>query len=262
VNGVLESTSILLENLVITSIYRPPSGNKNQFVEKLTEWIESQGGKRIYIAGDFNLNYNNQDRDFYKIVEESTNLKPCITETTRVISNSCIDNILTSCEGTHNVNNVCIADHQGLTSSIKTTVIKKIKKEYTYRDMRDENWAKFGVEIDKITISGNDVDQKWSKLLDDVKQAVEYSFPIRKSKVKYTFSMSNGLIRSKNKKNKLLRDYKAGRIQKEVYVRYNRIYRKLVFKEQEKVFVKNITDCGTDSKKKMENIKRGTQNLS
>jgi len=67
--------------------------------------------------------------------------------------------------------------------------------------------------------------------------------------------MSQGLLRSKHKKNKLLRDYKAGRIQKEVYVRYNRIYRKLVFREQEKTFHKKIQECGANSKKKWRTLK-------
>ncbi len=254
-NGVIETTSIILENYVITSIYRPPSGNKSLFVEKLIEWTETLGGKRLYIAGDFNLNYNNQDLNFYNLIEESTELKTSITETTRVISNSCIDNILTNFDGQHNVTSICIADHQGLFSSIKAIVIKKAKKQYTYRDMREENWTKFGEEIDRINICNGNIDEKWNKLLSDVKLAVNNAFPIKYSRVKYTFSMSNGLLRSKHKKNKLLRDYKSGRIEKEVYVRYNRIYRKLIFKEQEKAFNKKISECGADSKKKWKTLK-------
>jgi len=108
--------------------------------------------------------------------------------------------------------------------------------------MRDENWTTFGIEIEKIVIAGNDIEEKWSKLLNDIKQAVNKSFPVRQSKVKFMFVMSRGLLRSKHKKNKLLRDYKAGRIQKEVYTRYNKIYRKLIFKEQESNFNKSIMD--------------------
>jgi len=254
-NGVLESTSIILDKLVILSIYRPPSGDKNLFVEKLIEWIESQRGNSLYIAGDFNLNYLSQDKAFYDIIKDSTELEPRITKITRVISNSCIDNILTNYEGVHHVSDICIADHQGLVSTITANVIKKQKQRYAYRDMRDENWTKFSIEIEKIRIVGNNVNEKWSNLLESIKIAVDLSFPIRNSKVKYTFTMSPGLLRAKNKKNKLLRDYKAGRIPKETYVRYNRVYRKLVYKEQEKTFNKNITECGTDSKKNGEHLK-------
>jgi len=125
VNGIIESSSIKIHNLIITSLYRPPSGNKTEFVDKLTEWIESLGGKKIYIAGDFNLNYNSNDVTHYRAIEENTELKPSITETTRVASNSCIDNILTNTQGSHKVSNISIADHQGLISKIESKVHKK-----------------------------------------------------------------------------------------------------------------------------------------
>ena len=126
VNGILESTSILIDNLIVTSIYRPPSGNKSQFIEQLIDWVETLGNKKLYIAGDFNLNYKNQDINYYKIVEESTALKASISDTTRVISNTCIDNILTNCEGQHSVSSICIADHQGLLSNLKISISKKM----------------------------------------------------------------------------------------------------------------------------------------
>ncbi len=201
--GIIESTSIIMNNNVITSIYRPPSGNKDQFVDKLIEWTESLGGKRVYIGGDFNLNYNSQDIVYYRIIEESTELKPSITEITRVASNSCIDNILTNNHGRHHVSQICIADHQGMISKITADITKKTKKRHEYRDMRSENWLKFGTEIDKIVISGNDVNEKWSNLLNEVKIAVDSSFPIKHSKTKYKFEMSTGLLRSKRKKKKI-----------------------------------------------------------
>jgi len=121
--------------------------------------------------------------------------------------------------------------------------------------MREENWIKFRAEMDRITISGTNINEKWTNLLTDVKIAVENSFTIKTSKVKYKFEMSSGLTRSKNKKNKLLRDYKAGRIQKEVYTRYNKIYRKSIFKEKEDNFNKSLINCGADSKKRWKTLK-------
>jgi hypothetical protein len=67
--------------------------------------------------------------------------------------------------------------------------------------------------------------------------------------------MSRGLLKSKNKKNKLLKQYKQGRIAKEVYVAYNKIYRKLVSKEQEKAFSEKMNSCSTNSKKKWRVLK-------
>jgi len=67
--------------------------------------------------------------------------------------------------------------------------------------------------------------------------------------------MSQGLLKSKHKKNKLLRQYKRGLIQKEVYLRYNNIYRKLVLKEKENTFNQKLEACGRNSKKKWNILK-------
>jgi len=67
--------------------------------------------------------------------------------------------------------------------------------------------------------------------------------------------MSQGMLKSKNKKNKLLRQYKRGLIAKEIYIRYNRLYRKLITKEQEKTFSSRIAESGQDSKKKWRVLK-------
>jgi len=67
--------------------------------------------------------------------------------------------------------------------------------------------------------------------------------------------MSQGLLKSRNKKNSLLKRYKRGEIEKEIYLRYNKIYRKLVLKEQEEAFRDNLVKCGNDSKKKWNILK-------
>ncbi len=61
--------------------------------------------------------------------------------------------------------------------------------------------------------------------------------------------MSTGLLRSRDKKNKLLRDYKCGKIRKEVYINYNKIYRKLIQSEQEKSFKNKLSEAGNNGKK-------------
>jgi hypothetical protein len=44
------------------------------------------------------------------------------------------------------------------------------------------------------------MDKKWDNLLVDIKNVVENSFTIRKSKKKYIFTMSQGLLKSRDKK--------------------------------------------------------------
>jgi len=124
--------------------------------------------KKLVIAGDFNLNYLSQEKQYFDIIEAETGLKPNITTTTRHISNTCIDNVLTNIEGTHRVSNICIADHQGLISRVKTATPKKEIKKYTYREMSERNWAAFSASIDHLSLRGAGIEEKWNNLCDDI----------------------------------------------------------------------------------------------
>ncbi len=249
VSGVIETTSIKIDNVIITSLYRAPSGNKQTFVDSLQEWVVNQTNKDLYIAGDFNLNLMSNDTEFYNQIEARTGLKPKIHDVTRIESNSCIDNILTNIDGTHMCTKLSIADHLALKSILYVKVKRDPAKKFKYREMKESNWNTFKMNISNIIVRGNDLDRKWSNLLYDIKTIVTKSFPEKESRIKYNFSMSQGLLKSKNKKNRLLRRYKRGEVEKEVYTRYNKIYRKLVLKEQELAFKTNLEKSGHDSKK-------------
>jgi hypothetical protein len=67
--------------------------------------------------------------------------------------------------------------------------------------------------------------------------------------------MSTGLLKSKDKKNKLLRQYRQGIIPKEVYINYNRVYRKLIKKEQCNLFQQDLNNAGNNGKLKWKAIK-------
>jgi hypothetical protein len=135
--------------------------------------------------------------------------------------------------------------------------IKKAEpKRFRYREMKESNWTVFSNEVSKLVINGSSIDEKWANLCTNIKAIVEKSFPEEHSKSHYTFVMSQGLLKSKNKKNRLLKQYKRGLIEKEVYTRYNNIYRKLITKEQENAFSNRIIDSGQDSKKNGEYLKR------
>ncbi len=250
VNGTIEITAIKINNLIISAIYRPPSGSKNEFADHLISFIETSRTNKLYIAGDFNINYlNRDDKIIFERIETETGIRAKICNITRHAASTCIDNILTNIEGTHKVSDICIADHQGITSRITLVTQKKVLNTFKYREMTERNWSKFKCEVENIVIRGTDLDDKWSNLSNDIKKAVEKSFPEKERKDKYHFNMSQGLLKSKNKKNKLLRKYKRGEIPKEVYVRYNRIYRKLITRENEKNFEEKMTTSGNNSKK-------------
>jgi len=186
--------------MVIASIYRPPSGNKIEFIEQLSSWIESLSSKNLYLAGDFNLNYLNDDIQHFNRIEHLTGLKANIREITRILSQTCIDNILTNITGEHKVSELCIADHQGLISKLKIKKVKQQKQRFVYREMKETNWQTFSVEVAMLKVYGVSINEKWNNLSNDVKKAVEKSFPEKSSNIKYTFHMSRGLLKSKHKK--------------------------------------------------------------
>ncbi len=120
---------------------------------------------------------------------------------------------------------------------------------YKYREMKESNWNTFKMRAHQLVIRGTNVNEKWSNLTYDIHNIVIEAFPEKESSKRYCFEISRGLLKSKNKKNKLLRQVKRGVIDKEIYIRYNKIYRKLIAKEQENSFRQKLIDSGENSKK-------------
>jgi len=123
--------------------------------------------------------------------------------------------------------------------------------------MKEDNWLCFKQGLNCININDTDINSQWSQLLDDIKNVVEFSFPLKSSSKKYIFTMSQGLLKSRDKKNKLLRQYKAGKIDKQIYIAYNRVYRKLIKNEQSKKFRFDMKEAGNSGKQKWKVIKKG-----
>jgi hypothetical protein len=151
-------------------LYRPPSGNKNEFTYKLIEWIESLGNKLVYIAGDFNLNSLNSKVEHFRAIKNNTGLQHRINEVTRIQSGISIDNIITNINGKHIVSQICIADHQGLTSSLKVKTQRKVQKKFKYRAMQEQNWNKFSQEVNKLVTRESEINEKWNNLTSDIKK--------------------------------------------------------------------------------------------
>ena len=116
--------------------------------------------------------------------------------------------------------------------------------------MKEANYALFNHKLyNEVIVGGNNIEEKWSNLQNTIHDLVEECFPKKSSNRRYVFSMSQGLLKSRDKKNLLLRQYKNGRINKEVYTEYNKIYRKLIKTEQTKVFNSSLSNAGTDGRK-------------
>jgi len=122
--------------------------------------------------------------------------------------------------------------------------------------MGEVNWLMFKHGMHNLVINGDNVNDKWNDLSNQVKQIITNSFPMKSTKHDYKFTMSRALMKSRDRKNKLLRDYKSGKITKEIYINYNKIYRKLVQVEQEKSFKNKLKDAGNCGKKKWKVLKK------
>ena len=257
IEGCIETTGILIDNLAFINIYRPPSGNKELFVETFMQFLDTQKNRKIVIGGDFNLNMTNENI-WINTICNLYNLQVKIRDITRVISGTCIDNYLSNIDGLFEVSSITIADHQAITANIVVRTKKSnVKQKHQYREMKESNWIMFNHRVHNLEIRGESIEDKWDNLLGNVKEIVETSFPLRETSKSYLFTMSQGLLKSKDRKNKLYRQWKRGIIQKEVYLNYNKIYRKLIKTEQSNVFMSSIQQAGNDGKKKWRAIKSG-----
>ncbi len=255
VEGIIETTGIKIGNINFIQIYRPPSGSKEDFVNYLTLYLNKFGGQKILLGGDLNLNTLVPNKWINDICN-NFDLRVMIDKPTRLESGHCIDNFLSNIKGDYSVSTISIADHQAICAVLETSKIEKNKaNNFLYREMKELNWLLFKNEIFNLQIYGIGIEDKWNNFLIDIKNIVETCFPQKLSKIKYKFAMSQGLIKSRDKKNELLRKYKAGKINKDVYVKYNKCYRKLIKSEQFNTFKYKMASANNNGKEKWKIIK-------
>ena len=109
----LSHTSPNLESIFVTItsyqtpitvgvIYRPPSGDKNNFLEELNQLFEQTPRKNVYILGDFNMDLHNicldQEKQYEDLIITSgfTPLISLYTHNKPHCRKTCIDNILSN----------------------------------------------------------------------------------------------------------------------------------------------------------------------
>ena len=200
------------------------------------------------LTGDFNINFLQSNNNMENICN-LYNLKAKIRNVTRIASGTCIDNFITNMEGVYSVSNNCIADHQAIKAIIDVDEFRITKHTYCYREMKDVNWLRFKGEIYNLEAKGNEINDKWNELSADVKRIVERCFPLRERTDKYSFHMSSGLKKSRDKKNQLLKKFKQGKVSRETFLEYNKVYRKLILLEKEAEFKKKLENSGNNGKK-------------
>ena len=106
------------KNIIIGVIYRPPSENTLEFVEKVNEIISgvTKGNKHCYITGDFNLDLLKHESHSVtaQFIESlfAFSFLPMITKPTRITAHSAtlIDNIFTNNTTVSSKNGLIISD--------------------------------------------------------------------------------------------------------------------------------------------------------
>lgn len=164
ISNAIECCGIELVNqqLLIVCIYRPPKmSNLNIFYEKLDDIMKSlrpKLNKKIIICGDFNidtLKQNNIALDFECFLL-SYNLQLKLKESTRLCSNTCIDNFACSSQlkTKSNVMDLALSDHTAQILEVK------VRRSYTIgcwritkRDISNDNLAKFKSYLQCLSFS-------------------------------------------------------------------------------------------------------------
>ncbi len=254
--GVFESVAIKIGDLIIVNIYRPPSGSREIFLQEFETILATYGHHNIIVTGDFNINFREQNHEIFNLCEQY-GVKIRLNGITRPASGTCLDNFISNMDGVFSITNISVADHLAIKSICKLPYkLSKKKIIYQYRAMKDVNWLLFKNGLHNLVPEGNNINTKWESVSNQIKNIITESFPLKNSKHEYKFNMSRALMKSRDKKNKLLRDYKRGRIAKEIYINYNKIYRKLVQSEQEKSFKNKLQEAGSCGKKKWKVLKK------
>ena len=139
----IEITRPNAKNIVIGTIYRPPSGNVSSFCDKLIEItndVNIHNNKHIILICDFNINYMDKTSDDMKQLHQFelfTNFKQLIDQPTRL--GNILDLIYTnstdiSQQGVHDIG---ISDHELIYCCIKKEKTRYNRVEYIGRSYKN-----------------------------------------------------------------------------------------------------------------------------
>ena len=200
-NSDIESCAVEIQfnNLpfIIVAIYRPPSGNMQNFTLELESIINSSDLRNcsVIIAGDFNINLN--DLDNYNVLNLTSALNslhfiPLITKPTRFSSNldsipTTLDHIWTNCinfsyngllyfDATDHLPCFCFTEvpsHEIVNSKIKIQS----------RPFSDQNFQKFTEKLSSIDwddlLDYSDVDSSLSTFIEQLNVIYRKYFPLK-----------------------------------------------------------------------------------
>ena len=255
----LESFSVEIEqskmkNLILTTMYRPPSGNINAFMTSLETYFSACMNKQNYTLGDFNLNLTKYSssksvQQFVDLIFEFGSI-PTINKPTRITrkNETTIDNIITNSVVSNELKSMIvqidISDH------FPVILFDKRESQSIGRSMKSKNnceekiYQRSFSEQNLKEFRGKLIDYDWSFLYEfkDAEQAFEYftriffklfneSFPKKEVVIKPKRSepwITKGLIKSSKRKQRLYENFLRNKTRKNenIYKRYRNNFNK------------------------------------
>lgn len=250
--------------LIVVSVYRPPLGNINIFldvIEKLLV-ILSKENKKIVIVGDFNIEMlaDNQNKSNFSSMLRSFDLKQTIFTNTRIVfkSASCIDNIFVNFSYIESqVFDSYISDHSAqelFFYSGKTNnrilqskrIFSEENKMYFINLLKEQDWKEV-YEIEK-----KNIDHQWDVFMNNFILIFNQSFPLKLVKTKDSCSKKNNvddkIKEHKEKLSKLLMLSRVDENFKDQYKKFKKEYDKLLKTSRSEEYERKLRSSDNKSK--------------
>ena len=253
------------KNIIVGTLYRPPSNNINNFIDKLDEELDkmSRENKHIYIMGDFNIdlskslqstpphsillngNYSiDHNTNAFLNILSSYGFYPNINVPTRItpMSETLIDNIFSNSYNKDNNSGVFtydVTDHLPIfliSSQLKVNNIKEfIKQSYRKED------------INTVSALNEDLaNEEWHDILEENNVNIAYENFIHK--LTHYYNKNIPLVQRKRHKNKIKNPWITVGILRSIKKR-NKLY---------KSYISNPSESNFDRYKKYRNSLNGT----
>ena len=231
---LIEIISTTSKNIIIGTIYRPPSGDFEMFENKLSEVLTKidKTNKITYLTGDFIIDLLKSDACEYsnRFSEQlfTSSFFPLINRPTRITQHTAtlIDNIFTNDldQMESSLNGLIFSDisdhlpifHLASLSSNIDNVSEKAKNTNYKRTVNKDSLASFLVSVKNIswesTYQTNDACESYNNFHNSLKVAIDKSFPLvgmKRKTIDHNKSpwMTGGILKSISKKNKLYKKF-------------------------------------------------------
>lgn len=273
--GVCRAIQIIISmknntQIAITSIYKPPPVNEDEFLEHLEIYLNQTNKLKIadnILIGDININLksNNDTVSNYLNIMEEYGFLSLINKSTRVCgsSKSCIDHLFYNSKTKNEKDIVAavyetfISDHKAIFAFIPLFPKLKIQHDRTIthinynnlrQDLQKHDWTQYK------HLDDDDVDQKATLITKVLNLYIEkntHSRQIQRKNIKRKQWITKGIINSIEKRNKLYKEFNKDRTdnaKKLEYLNYRAIVDKTIKAAKLNFYEKQITENKNSSK--------------